>query len=401
MKKQTLYKRNKSGKVQIWEASLKENSITTNWGQMEGKVQSYTLNVQSSQRHSADQRAEIQFESIISEYKDKGYKSLEDLHHCIVNGFHSSKENLNNNQYGSLAEFLEATLPISNTDANGNLKPMKCTALQSNKSNEFLPNVVKKIQFPCYVQPKLDGVRCFILWDDNQQDWIALSSSGKSYNVCARHILDIIREKVSNTSIIFDGELYIHGVPLQEISGLARTQSPIKEQLQLEYHIFDSASPLDFTHRISQILGNINEDWSPLIKIVPILIANSIEDIKTFNVHLIEEGYEGTIIRNPQGAYEFGVRSSNIFKLKDFQDAEFEIVGHELGARGAADMVFVCKIEDKTFKAKPIGNFEQKEKWVSNISKIIGKLGTVRFLTLSNEGLPQGNPVLKAIRDYE
>ena len=41
---------------------------------------------------------------------------------------------------------------------------------------------------------------------------------------------------------------------------------------------------------------------------------------------LFDKGYEGIIIRNIDGMYEFGFRSDNLIKLKVFDDKEFEIV---------------------------------------------------------------------------
>jgi hypothetical protein len=41
--------------------------------------------------------------------------------------------------------------------------------------------------------------------------------------------------------------------------------------------------------------------------------------------------YEGSIIRSADGRYEIGHRSYSLLKLKDFQDAEFKVVGVEHG----------------------------------------------------------------------
>jgi hypothetical protein len=47
---------------------------------------------------------------------------------------------------------LKKYLPQFNTDASGNVKPMLAKAVDW-----------KKVQYPCYIQPKLDGVRCLMI----------------------------------------------------------------------------------------------------------------------------------------------------------------------------------------------------------------------------------------------
>ena len=84
----------------------------------------------------------------------------------------------------------------------------------------------------------------------------------------------------------------------------------------------------------------------------------------------------------------------------EYQDAEFEIVGLSEGLRDE-DMCFVC-VTDKgiEFKAKPMGNRELKQQYREDLDSLIGKMATVKFFYLSDEGTPL-QPVLKCIRDYD
>ena len=52
------------------------------------------------------------------------------------------------------------------------------------------------------------------------------------------------------------------------------------------------------------------------------------------------------------------------------------------------------------FKAKPMGSRELKEQYREDLDKLIGKMATVKYFYLSDEGTPL-QPVLKAIRDYD
>ena len=402
-----LYKKNKLGKILVWKtevvpySGIDSHSITTTtYGQYNGKMQTEVTVVTPKANRTLLQQVELEVTSLYNKQRDKGYKSAKDL--GIIMAYHEEGDayymtNLEGDKrkWSTKIEAIEALLPKDTTDANGNLKPMKCTPYEGNAK--------KKVKFPCYVQPKLDGVRCFIMHDGTK--WIALSSSGKSYDVAARHILQQIESFSDNTDIIFDGELYIHGKPLQEISGLCRKQIPVVEQYKLEYHIFDIAEKVPFRERVEFIwtgLLTLDNGTFPNLDFVNTIVAHEELDITTFHNQAVSQGYEGAIIRNADLGYEFGKRSTNIFKLKDFKDEEFDIIGIRAGKRGSEDMVFLLRTEKgEEFAANPIGTREQKEEWFNNKETWASKQATVRYLTLSNNGVPQGNPVLKAIRDYE
>ena len=381
-----LYKRTKDGKIQQWyiivEQVNKDIIITKVQGKFDGKVQQYQEVISvGKQNRSVYEQAEFEAESQWKKKKDEGYKSLIDL------GW-DERTDL------TLRQWLEETLPQDRTDANGILKPMKCTPIEKG---------LKKIKFPAYAQPKLDGVRGFLRWDGEQ--WRATSSSGKSYDVMARHILETLNKNEDfPADYILDGEFYIHGTPLEYLSGWARKQTPISEHLNMDFCIFDVGIKLPMVNRRTIIEDSLTviTEYTQKINIVQTEVVHNMEEFKQLHDKWVAEGYEGAILRNADGVYEFGIRSTSIFKLKDFKDEEFKIVDMILGARGTEDLVFVCLAKNnQTFKANPVGNRQIKEEYWNNKEEIIGKLAMVRYLTMSQKGLPQGNPIMKTIRDYE
>ncbi len=383
-----LYKKTKNGsKIQQWEINVDQNSIYISQGLLDGKKQNYCIKVKvGHQGRTKEEQALLEAQSRFNDKRDEGYKSAEDV-------------NWDDRVDLTLHQWLLNTLPIDKTDANGVLKPMKCTPIEKG---------IKKIIFPAFAQRKLDGVRCFISYDHNKNEWIATSSNGKDYSSCARSILLELNSRNGyhvNTDFIFDGELYIHGLPLEYLSGLARTVRHIHGHQALEFHIFDFGIKEIFSERL-ELLKILESEVTPYnntrFKFVETVVVNSMEEFNAFHDKVVAEGYEGAILRNADNIYQFGVRSTSIFKKKDFKDEEFEIVGMELGSRGTEDMVFVCIIKNgDKFKANPIGNRQRKDFYWNNKETIIGKEATVRYLTLSQNGIPQGNPIMKVIRDYE
>ena len=141
------------------------------------------------------------------------------------------------------------------------------------KSTTILPMLAfdynkrgKDIKFPCFIQPKLDGVRLLI--KVNHKNIECYSRTGKRFEYL-KHIEKDIRNMYTELKlekeIFIDGELFTTEIPFEEISGLCRKQEKVDELTKLQFHIFDTFNieELDrpFTDRINDI-----ECFSKLIK---------------------------------------------------------------------------------------------------------------------------------------
>jgi len=429
MKLDTLYKRDKTGKKiltceievdgtdkdidtgrELTLFSTVAYNVIRTTGFIDGKKQKHVdLVTDGKQTRTVFEQAVLEAKSHFNSKKDEGYKTLEDLG-IVVN--ESGHVNCGDGVVRYFNEAILLRLPTDRTDASGVKKPMKCTATNDTKTGKLLPKVLAKIVYPADEQPKLDGVRCFAT---NYEDggFRFTSSSGKSYDVVCQHIKPELDALDLPVGIILDGELYEHGTPLEKISGWCRTTTRrIPEHDRMTFWIFDLPSNKVWKDRRIALENTCPIIMHPNSKIQFLMTwtVDSFEEAQRLHDEWVAFGYEGAIIRNHEGKYAYGVRSAEIFKMKNFQDAEFVIIGAELGKRGSFDMVFICKTkDDKTFKAKPNGDAELKEQYWADISNdlakgtrnILGKKGTVRYLNLSSYGIPVGNTVLKCIRDYE
>ena len=261
------------------------------------------------------------------------------------------------------------------------------------------------IVFPCYVQPKLNGVRCLTkrLADDTR----STSRGGKIYSA-VRNLMDaLILPMKENQSV--DGELFAKDLTFEEIVTAIKNETDYSELLSdIEYWVYDMVSDKDFEERIkdvADIVQNINTydcDEEPMIKLVPTYFVHNEEEIMRFHAQFCEEGFEGTMIRNAKGGYVLKNRSANLQKLKDFMDEEFEIVGGEEGV-GLAEgqCTFVCATTSgNRFNVRCRGtNAVREEQW-QNLPNYIGKMLTVRFQNYSSYGIPIF-PVGICVRDYE
>ena len=272
-----------------------------------------------------------------------------------------------------------------NTDANGEMKPMLAIGF-----NE------RKIKFPCLVQPKLDGVRCLAFLDSNGEV-VLLSRKGKPYNI--PHLKKWLSEH--KEMLPLDGELYNHKeLTFQEIVSAVKRHSEITPKIK--YAVYDK--PLDgVTNKVRW--RNIMDSYE-LLKDAPTyrvdwVYCDNMEQILKYHAKCVADGYEGVIIRNLDGLYEFGFRSNNLIKYKEFNDSEFEIIDVvEATGRDAGTAIFVCKCEGGEFNVKPQGSRELRAKYFSEGNLLIGKKVTVQYQGLSDDGIPRF-PSAVAIRDYE
>lgn len=273
-----------------------------------------------------------------------------------------------------------------NTDANGKIKPM--LAIHFNE---------KKIKFPCLCQPKYDGVRCTISQDE--EGIHIISRKGKPYKI--PHL-----EKWANENrhlLPLDGELYNHReLTFQEIISAVKRLSDITPKIR--YVVYDrpidGVSNKERWHKLVQDFEKVGKD-APAYR-SDWVYCDNMEQVWNYHERCVADGYEGVIIRNLDGKYEFGFRSNDLIKLKTFDDAEFEIIDViEATGRDAGTSVMVLRTSDgNEFNAKPQGSRELRAEYLKNRKSIIGKWATVQYQGLSDDGVPRF-PSLIAIRDYE
>ncbi len=269
-----------------------------------------------------------------------------------------------------------------------NLLPMLAHKYKDRKHN---------IVWPAAAQPKLNGVRC-IAKKISEIEIEYTSRGGKKYTTL-EHLTPTLLA-ILNLGQAVDGELYIHGVPLQELTSAVKrgkTENPLTKEL--EYWVYDVVdTELDFNDRF---LKTTIRTQGPIV-LTPTLIVNNEEEFLAFHKRSTASGFEGSMIRNINSKYVLDYRSIDLQKHKDFKDAEFTIVGgEEASGEDEGTVVFTCVTEQgKTFNVRPEGTREQRRRWYFDLHNIVGKKLTVRYQDLTVDGIPQF-PVGVVIRDYE
>ena len=422
-----LYKRGR-GKILEWVIKIenynRQINICIAYGELEGaKTITYQNDIKGKNKGKSNETTPYEQAMIIANGKittkeREGYKNLSVLEQAHQDIFYSM----------SLIGFLDEVLPTYNTDISGNEIPMKCQQYYRSKK-DYVDSNGKKwddrkyyfllnpfadkrnddliINFPCYIQPKVNGVRAFIkLVNDKVK---IFSKKGLEYN------LPHIAEWFSNNKelftlengqdIILDGELYIPGESLQNISSAVRAMQ-LNTNL-VKYYMFDIAVE-DMTQKdrfaalySSKYKEVIQSDLNCPVVLVQTKYINEDVRVQELTDTFINQGYEGSICRDPSGLYEFGKRPKTIVKLKRTVSEEFtivEIIPQEVDPTLG---LFVCStIEGKQFKVNPKGNEAYKKQILLNNHSFIGKQLTCVFYEYTEDGLPY-HVIDNIVRDYE
>jgi len=373
---ETLYKRNKNGKIQQWNIEAYGDQIIITQGQVDGKLQEYKRtstpkNVGKSNETTSVQQA---FSEATSEWKgkhDEGYKTVGDI------------GTWNDGEYNSLLDFLDTNLPTFNTDASDSVKPMLAPSKVAD---------LNKLEYPLDVQPKYDGARTLATADG------LTSRSGKPYTT-APHIIKVLKD--AGFEGILDGELYIPGASFQTTIRAIKKTSPDSARLVLR--VYDIVNDKEWKKRYSEIVSLVYILDSPSIILTPTYTVTTPDEVMQLHNQFVEAGEEGAMVRIHNGIYQPGFRSKYLQKVKMFDDAEFKFMSFVLGER-QEDLIAVC-ITDKSqsFKASMVGDRDHKTKLWEDWNKgniVAGDLLTIKYQGLTDDGIPRF-PKGKAFRDYE
>lgn len=357
MNKVTLYGLNKDGSYKVWCIYTEDNKIIISHGKEGGKQQTKVdtvegKNIGRSNETTPSEQAEFEAKSRINKQIDKGYRE--------------NKEDLGD-------------IPLLPMLAHDYLKQGH------------------RITYPCFGSPKLDGVRCLAIRKMSGVD--LLSRGGKSY--CVPHIQKQL-ERVMKVGDILDGEIYTHGLYLEEIVSAVKKHND--NTPSLTYVIFDVVNEESYEHRLISMQAlrryTLSCIEAPHIDVIDFCELQDEGHMKQMHDVYVQDGYEGIMLRNFNGKYESGKRNADLQKYKQFMDEEFEITGVIEDRNGNA--VFECF--DTTANAKftvTYGDFDQRKHQVSNPEEYIGKMLTVKYQSrYKDSNLPQF-PCGTAIRDYE
>lgn len=174
-----------------------------------------------------------------------------------------------------------------------------------------------KLRYPVYATPKLDGVRALVFAD----------------GVYARSMKKIPNKHVqllfgTPELVGLDGELIVGEPTASDV--LRATNSVVSSDSNgscVNFYVFDRYDdPAVYALRVPAVSLNSR------VIIVPNRLVRNETELRQFEDEQLAAGYEGLILRDPQGLYKNGrstIKEQGMLKLKRFIDGEAEVIGIE------------------------------------------------------------------------
>ncbi len=226
-----------------------------------------------------------------------------------------------------------------------------------------------------WVSEKLDGVRAY--WDGKK----LISRQGNQYNAPEWFTKGFPAQPL-------DGELWIKRSTFEQLVSTVRKDKPIdSEWKQVRYMIFDlPASGSSFTDRLTelhQLLGDLDNPYCQLI--TQYQVADHAELQEKLKI-VIKLGGEGLMLHRGDSTYKAG-RTSDILKVKTFQDAEAIVIAHLPGKGKYKSMLGAMLVEMPDGKRFKIGTgFKDKDR---KNPPTIGSQITYKYFGLTRKGIPK------------
>ena len=350
----TLYGKGSDGKLLVWSIYTNGDTYVVKFGKLGGKIQDKVTackpkNTGRANATTAEQQAVVEMEARIVKQRKKGY--------------YNTKE-----------------------EALGHVEwtPMK---LQGYKDHSH------KIVWPAFVQPKLNGQRVLV-----RTCGCAVSKQGETLEI-PPHIqedLDYISARMGVDFLGADGEIYAGlasqgGLSLQRIISAFRKENPDTPKLKL--YIYDVPKPNEpFNTRLQRLHtleDFIKEHNLQSLVVVKTKIVLGPADLDVKHGENVKQGYEGSVVRNGDGEYEFGKRSYNAQKLKPRQTMEARVLSTEADKNNQG--VLTCQLETGVqFKCLMLKEADSTVnlRLYENSLTLVGKYVEIEYEEFSDEGVP-------------
>ncbi len=181
---------------------------------------------------------------------------------------------------------------------------------------------IENLSFPLIATPKIDGIRAM---------------TGLAQTIVSRNMKPIpnlyIQEKTKNLPEFLDGELLTYTNGIRDDFNTAQSKIMRRDGTpDFRFHVFDYfLSPeLPYTQRLAE-LKTLFRQYTDILEYVPTITVTSIAQLDELEKEYVDnEGWEGVMLRKPDGRYKFGRSTSKemiLVKHKRFEDDEAVISG--------------------------------------------------------------------------
>lgn len=275
-----------------------------------------------------------------------------------------------------------------------------------------------------YGSRKLDGIRCLATVKKSSKGTVEIDLRSRQ-NSDLNHLFlrDVLKSSFLASDpgeYALDGEIcYFEGDCLdrsredfRKVCSFVRSKTPNKLcEPNIRFILFDCVSRGNNRRILSNrhsLLSNIIDE-NQHIKILSQTLISNIKEFEELRRHSRNIGWEGLVLR--RDVPHQGKRSKDMIKVKDFSDAEFEIIGHDLELMGVVKdgreaeelLLAAIHVRLKSGNMVKVGSgftLEERRSLRDLGNSLHGKLATVRYFqeTDTNGKTSLRFPTFKSIR---
>lgn len=193
--------------------------------------------------------------------------------------------------------------------------------------------VIDEVRFPCWVQPKIDGVR-------------ALNRSGRLIGRSLDEFKGyLISDFFSRPGFLhLDGEMILGIKPncterlCSATTGAMGRFKGVTEMANVHWWVFDHLEQpgWEYWRRYTKLEQTVKALCHPRVHLVPYAVINNRPQLLAIIAQYAEAGYEGTIIRNPDAPAKEGKatkKGQELWRVKPWADAEMLVTGITEGSK--------------------------------------------------------------------
>ncbi|PTT35461.1 hypothetical protein DBR23_23435 [Acidovorax sp. HMWF018] len=233
--------------------------------------------------------------------------------------------------------------------------------------------ILDQVKFPCIVQPKIDGVR-------------ALNLNG---TLTGRSLKQFDGFGVTQMWSLpqfqyLDGEMTLGDKPncgdrlCSLTTGAMGRFKDVSEPPDLHWWVFDYLAPsalnMPYSWRYERLCNIVRQLDCPRVHLVPMFMATNAAELQGYIAGNFDQGYEGTIIRNPEAPYKPGratQKGQELWRVKPWADAEMLVTGVSEG-----------EINTNEAKKNALGRTERSSAKAGMVAN--GQIGSIQGVLLAD-----------------
>ena len=250
---------------------------------------------------------------------------------------------------------------------------------------------IGRIQFPCFAQTKMDGMRGVIVKRDGRV--VVFSRNGNTMTKLDKHF-EAVLSSIDN--VVLDGELTVvdsDGKLLDRKTGNGILNKTVVETVSDEevsrvvFTAWDLIDVCDFDKGVDRRTGVERLSRlraipaNPLFEVVQTFEIANLEEAQELFKEQLAKGEEGIILKNNDHPWE-DKRSKQCVKMKEVIEMDLKITGFAEGTGKASGMTGAIQVENKDGSIKTsvgtgLDDATRKDIWARQ-EELIGTIITVK-----------------------